>query len=306
MARKTKNPTVVGIGQCSLDTIVPVGEFPTEDTKYEVTGWTVQGGGPVATAMVTLARLGVKAEFTGVVGDDKAGAEIKKGLRGEGVGVKGMVTRKGELSQLAFILANTGKAKRTIFWQRPTGEDLNPSEIDTKKIEGSSFLLIDGLMKKASLIAARAAKCAGVPVMLDAGRVREGMSELASLADYIVASEEFAKEYGGSADGALRKLSRLKPRVATVTLGKKGSVTWTPKGTFSQRSFPVRAVDTTGAGDVFHGAYIYGLLQGWNPRETTRFASAAAALKCTATGGRTGIADLDTTLAFMQKMEQRR
>ena len=307
MARRDKIPTVTGIGQCSLDTIVPVGTFPTEDTKYEVSGWTVQGGGPVATAMVTLARLGVKTRFAGVVGDDEAGALIKKGLRMEGVGIKGVVTRKGKCSQLAFIVANTTKAKRTIFWQRPTGQPLRPSEVDTKSIErSSSFLLIDGLMERASIKAARAAKRAGVPVMLDAGRMRDGTEELASLSDYIVASEEFAVEYGGSADGALKKLARLKPKAATITLGKRGSVTWTGAGTFSQRAFAVKAVDTTGAGDVFHGAYVFGLLRGWEIGEAIRFASAAAALKCTLPGGRAGIADLKTTLALMKRKGNRR
>lgn len=292
---------VAGLGQSSLDYIAFVDAFPEEDTKAEVTGFTVEGGGPVATALVSLSRLGVKTYFTGRVSDDRAGSEIRRGLKNEGVDVRGLKVRKGGSSQLAFILVNRKTGSRTIFWQRPTVPPLSPSEVSPSFVKGKDFLLLDGLMMDSSMKAARVAKAAGVPVMLDAGRVRPGMLELAGLSDYIVASKEFADCLKLTPTDALKRLSLLEPKAATITLGAKGSVTWAEGRIFRQSAFKVRAVDTTGAGDVFHGGYVYGLLRGWDIKKTVRFASAFAALKCLKPGGRTGIPTLGATLKLVKK-----
>jgi ribokinase len=291
---------VTGLGQCSLDHIVSIDTYPEEDTKPEVLDWTEQGGGPVATALVALTRLGVKTTFMGRISNDRAGKEIKRGLKEEGVDVRGLIVKKGGRSQRAFIVVNRKNSKRTIFWQRPTVPGLRPKEVRTALIKASAFLLLDGLMVDASILAARIARRYGIPVMLDAGRVRAGMLELCKLSDYIVCSEEFSKDIAGTPEKALKELSLLRPGAATITLGKRGSITWSKEGRFRQRAFKVRAVDTTGAGDVFHGGYIYGLLCGWEIKETVRFASAFAALKCLKPGGRTGIPTLKETLGFMK------
>ncbi|MBI5468492.1 MAG: sugar kinase [Deltaproteobacteria bacterium] len=291
---------VAGLGQSSLDYIAFVDRFPEEDTKAEVTDFTVQGGGPVATALVSLSRLGVKTFFSGRVSDDHAGVEIRRGLKAEGVDVRGLKVQKGGSSQLAFILVNRKTGSRTILWQRPTVSPLSPSEVSPSFIKDKDFLLLDGLMMDSSVRAAKTARAAGVPVMLDAGRVRPGMLELAALSDYIVASEEFARGLKLTPLDALKRLSSLNPRAATVTLGARGSVTWAGGKIFRLSAFKVRAVDTTGAGDVFHGGYVYGLLQGWDIQKTVRFASAFAALKCLRPGGREGIPTLKAVLKFMK------
>jgi len=289
-----------GLGQSSLDYIAFVDGFPQEDTKAEVTDFTVQGGGPVATALVSLSRLGVETFFAGRVSDDRAGLEIRAGLKAEGVDVRGLKVRKGGSSQVAFILVNRKTGARTILWQRPTVAPLSPSEVSPSFVKGKDFLLLDGLMLDSSMKTAKAARAAGVPVMLDAGRVRPGMMELASLSDYIVASEEFARGLGLSPLEALKRLSKFRPKAATVTLGAKGSVTWAGGARFRQSAYKVCAVDTTGAGDVFHGGYAYGVLRGWDIRKTVRFASAFAALKCLKPGGRLGIPTLGATLKFIK------
>ncbi len=294
---------VAGLGQCSLDYIALVDRYPEEDTKPEVIEWTEQGGGPVATALVALSRLGVKTAFLGTVSDDLAGTEIKRGLKQEGVDVRGLVFKKGGRSQTAFILANRRNAKRTIFWKRPTVAELIPDEVKVELIKKSEFLLVDGLMADASIFAARVAKSRGIPVMLDGGRVREGMMELAELSDHIVCSEEFSRDLAPTPRKALKELARLSPRAATITLGKRGSITWTDGEVFHQDAFSVRAVDTTGAGDVFHGGYIYGLLRGWDIPKTVEFASALAALKCLEPGGRAGIPTLKDTLRFIRNFK---
>lgn len=139
-----------------------------------------------------------------------------------------------------------------------------------------------------------------IPIMLDAGRVRPGMLKLASMSDYVVCSEEFISGMKMSMGDAVSKLSCKKTRAVTVTLGKKGSFTWHDGRTFSHKAYQVKSVDTTGAGDVFHGAYAYGALQGWEIKKIVEFASAAAAMKCTKLGGRSGIPTLNEAMRFLK------
>jgi len=292
---------VVGIGQCSWDYLAVVDSFPASDTKAEVSDWQEQGGGPVATALVTLARLGIPGDFHGVAGDDQEGDKIRASLRGERIGISGLVTRRKALSQKAFIAIERGSAKRTIFWERPSGAPLLPGELPESLLADCCFLLLDGLMSETSLFAAEKARSLGIPVMLDAGKVRPGMLKIARLCDYLVASEQFALDLGWAGDPAAFQLraKRLGAPVVTITLGAQGSVTYRDSEIISLPAFPVEARDTTGAGDVFHGAYVYGLLRGLDLSDTIRFASAVAAMKCRQIGGRAGIPDRAQALRFL-------
>jgi sulfofructose kinase len=294
---------VTGIGQCSWDYIALVGSYPGVDTKEEVLDWQEQGGGPVATALVALSRLGVRCRFLGLVGADEAGDKIRRSLEQEGVDTN--LIKRGAFSQTAFIAVEKATGRRTIFWRRPSAEALRPRELAGDFLRGSDFLLLDGLMAEVSLHAAREARSAGVPVMLDAGRLREGMADIARASDYVVASEEFALGLGwrGKPEGFQETARGLTPGTLTITLGEKGSVTFRGDDVISVPAFEVRAVDTTGAGDVFHGGYIYGLVQGWEMRETLRFASALAAMKCRALGGRVGIPGLEAVMEFLKQRE---
>ena len=292
---------VAGLGQSCLDFLAVVDPYPPVDTKAEVLEWQEQCGGPTATALVTLSRLGIPCKFYGVIGDDYAGGEMMKSLKKENIDVSGIVTRKKAASQTAFIAIEKETAKRTIFWRRPTGEALKRTEIGDDFLEGADFLLIDGLMQDASIYAAGKAKARNIPVMLDAGRKRPGMIDIATMSDYVVASGEFAKDFGWdlSHDVLCREKEKLGARTLSVTLGERGSLTVSENLFLHTPAFHVKAVDTTGAGDVFHGGYIYGLLQGWNLKDTLLFASAAAAMKCTQIGGRAGIPTLSEVKAFL-------
>ncbi len=294
---------VTGLGQCSLDYLSLVDSYPENDTKKEVLEWHEQGGGPVATALVALSRLGMECSFYGVVGDDEAGDKIRRSLTEEGVEVKGLVKRQGSSSQVAFIVVEETTAKRTILWKRPSGKPLQPDELHDDFLQDGGFLLIDGLMMEASLAAAKKAKELNIPVMLDAGSARPGMIELAQLCDYVVASEVFAKGlgWGLSAKSLQKERESLGVKALTITLGEQGSITVSESQFFGMPAFRVDAADTTGAGDVFHGGYIYGLLKGWDLRRTVRFASAFAAMKCMRMGGRTGIPRLNDVMEFLQQ-----
>lgn len=292
---------VTGIGQCSYDYLAMVDRYPSVDTKKEVLSWHEQGGGPVATALVTLGRLGISTRFCGVTGDDATGDKIRDSLVNEGVDVSGLVTRKDSLSQVAFIAIEQDGGSRTIFWKRPSGNPLLPDEIGPSCLSECSFLLLDGLMEEVSLFAAARAKAAHVPVMVDAGRLRPGMMELIGSCDYVVGSEEFARDLGWELTPEMLSLERRKLGIPilTITLGPEGSITASENTLFHVPAFGVKAVDSTGAGDVFHGAYIYGAIKGWPLRDTVIFASAVAALKCTRIGGRSGIPSLHETLDFL-------
>jgi sulfofructose kinase len=295
--------SVVGIGQCSWDILAIVDQFPQADTKTEVIVWEEQGGGPVATALVALSRLGIPCRFYGVIGDDREGAAIQQSLMEEGVDVSGMVKRSNASSQTAFIAIDKLKGTRTIYWKRPTGAPLAVQELPPDFLNGAEFLLLDGLMKDVSLFAAQHAGKTGIPVILDAGRVRNGMLELARMSEYVVGSEEFARELGWKDDSESfrQAIKKLGFGITTITLGSRGSVTIDGDEVFSCPAFFVETVDTTGAGDVFHGGYLYGLLQKWPIKDTIRFASAIAAMKCRKLGGRAGIPGLSEVKQFLDK-----
>ncbi len=285
---------VTGLGQCALDNLFIIDSFPVPDTKKEVLEWTIAGGGPVATALVSLARLSIQCTFFGITGDDEAGEKIRESLRTENININGLLKRSDANSQVAFIAIEKQTGKRTIFWKRPSAKPLSPDELPDNFLDNTDFLLLDGLMSDVSLYAAQKARDKNIPVMLDAGRVREGIIELAHLSDYVVCSEEFAIEFTDSTgpfdpEKTILQMKTFNVKSTTITLGDKGSITVAGDEIFKTPPFSVDIIDTTGAGDVFHGGYIYGLLQKWDIKKTVRFASAFAALKCKALGGRDGI-----------------
>ncbi len=294
---------VVGIGQCAWDVLAIIDRFPQADTKKEVLLWEEQGGGPVATALAALSRLGITCRFYGVIGNDREGAAIRQSLIDEGVDVSGLVKRPNALSQTAFIAIDKSLGTRTIFWKRPSGDPLRMEELPPDFLSNAEFLLLDGLMKDVSLFAALEARKTGVAVMLDAGRVRDGMLELSRMSDYVVGSEEFARELGWKDDPAsfAQEVRRLGFGITTITLGTRGSVTFAGDDIISCPAFSVETKDTTGAGDVFHGGYLYGLLQKWPLEDTIRFASAVAAMKCRKVGGRAGIPRLSEVRQFLEE-----
>ncbi|KJR41663.1 ribokinase [Candidatus Magnetoovum chiemensis] len=290
---------VCGLGQCTLDYIAVVDDYPQEDMKFEVPKWNIYGGGPAATALVALSRFGVKTRLIGLVSDDPAASMIKEELIKENVDIKYIVEKKGGVSQTAFILANKTNGARTIFWSKPSVNTITAEELPKDFLNSADFLHLDGLMMEAAITCAKMAKTSGVPVMYDAGSVREGSDELINLCDYVVCSEKFSAQYCKQGhEQTLKRLLSFGLTSATVTLGPKGSITAKANKLFHTPAYKVNVIDTTGAGDVFHGAYIYGILQHWEIEKIVRFASWAAALKCTKTGGRDGIPTLQQALKF--------
>lgn len=304
MKRNLENVKVVGFGQASFDFLGHLSNYPEEDHKCELNDLKTGCGGPAATAMVTLSRLGVQTSFIGAVGDDRCGSEILHFLEAEKVDISFLKCIPGCLSQVAFIAVASG-GSRTVFWHPGTAPSPEPFEIDLSPFTRARVLHLDGLKIEASIAAARQAKSRGITVVLDAGTFREGTVRLLPLVDILIASERFARPLVGDAPGAqaLKALVPFGPAQVVITQGAGGSVgVGMDRGEIiHQPAFHVKAVDTTGAGDVYHGAYIYRFLEGAEIAECMKFASAAAAYKCTVSGNRRGVPHLDQVLEIMNQ-----
>jgi ribokinase len=294
---------VVGLGQACVDYLGRLASYPQEDDKIELIDLHMRLGGPASTALVTLSRLGISTSFLGSISDDAFGAEIVKNLEKEKVDVSCLKITPGYTSQFAFIVITQKSGNRTIFWQRGSVPHLEPKDVDIRCFPKARILHVDGLMIEASKEAVSQANTLDMTSVLDAGTLREGSLELVSLVDVLIASETFAIPLLGSGtlqETALHALRELGPSQVIITLGAKGSVGLSDHGIIRQEAFSVPVKDTTGAGDVFHGAYVYGLLQDWDMRQCMRFASAAAAIKCKEIGAQAGIPDLEAVLDLMK------
>jgi sulfofructose kinase len=287
-----QNPLVFGIGQCSLDYLGQLPAYPPPDVKCEFTNLVVQGGGPVATALVALKRWGLDAFMAGVAGDDDFGAQITSSLTSEGIDTGGLVIRKNHHSQFAFIVSEPATARRTIFWRRPTGHPLRPEELDLNLLLKSRALHTDGLFPEASLFACRKAKEAGIPVIVDAGSLRDGMLEIAKLSNCFVTSETFSNALSASPEETCRILEGLGVRFTGVTLGARGYVALVDGRFIRKAAYPANAIDTTGCGDVFHAGLTYGIVQEWDAEKSLDLGAWAAARVSEQMGGRSGIPTL--------------
>lgn len=294
---------VVGLGCACLDFLGIVPHLPDQDDQVWMSDSTQQGGGMVSTALVTLSRLGVSTAFTGKVGNDMAGRAVKEEFDLYGVDSDQLVVERGATTPVSMILVDESTGQRTIMAGGTTVE-MCPSEVPAGMIADAKYLHLDTTGRQAALAAAEIARSAGVPVVLDADNLSRphDIEDLLRATDYLIASQVFAEALTGLADpaAAAKSLSSRGSYVVIVTLGEQGSLTLTGGRTFHTPAFPVEVVDTTGAGDVYHGAYIFGLLQEWHLEKTAVFSSAVAALSCTRLGGRTGIPDLRSVLDFLR------
>jgi sugar/nucleoside kinase (ribokinase family) len=246
----------------------------------------------VATALVALQRWGRRTAYVGTFGDGDAGRLARASLVAEGVDVGAARVRPGVSNQLAFILVDRDSGERTILMHRPAALTLRPDELDRALVTAGRVLHLDGYDLDAAVQAAGWARAAGIPVVVDVDAAVAGIDRLLAHADAVAVSREFASRVTGC-DDEERALARLAGEtgapLTAITLGRDGVIARAGGRTLRVPAYPVHAVDTTGAGDVFHAGLIHGLLAGWLLDATLRFANAAAGLKCTRVGGRPGI-----------------
>ncbi len=289
---------VVGLGMNAVDHLCVVPSYPRFNTKTEVVQYDLQPGGPVASALVVVARMGLKAKYIGKVGADEPGMLQRRSLEADNVDISSLVIEPGARSQYAFIIIDRRTGERTILWGRDRRLDFRPGELAREDVCAGRLLHLDGEDQEAGLVAAAWAREAGIPVVMDLDRVKERTRDLIRMADFLITSASFPEELTGVADpaGALRAMRDLCPGFLAVTLGAGGAAALFGDECVHFPAFPVEAADTTGAGDVFHGAFLYGLLQNWPAGRIMKFANATAALGCTRIGVRAGIPALGDAL----------
>jgi len=287
---------VVGVGLNAIDYLIGLPRFPVPGEKLRMAGFVREGGGQVATALVALSRWGLRCKYAGNVGDDEHGNLSRCLLSREGIDIGHLRTVAGATSQFAVILVEEGTGERTILWDRDPRIRVAPEDLPADDIRQARALLLDGHDVPSAIAAARIAQAAGVPVILDAEKVQEGTEDLLSLCDHIVAAKAFPGLLfaGASAEeGAREILRRYAPKSSTVTLGERGAFGCDGREEVFSPSARVDAVDTTGAGDIFHAGFLYALLAGSPFRRILAFANAAAGLSCRGVGGRAAIPTLE-------------
>lgn len=299
---------VTGLGTAVVDYVGLVDHYPAPDTQVEMQTFIKQPGGNVATALVSLARLGVETRFLGKFGDDELASLVKSQLESHGVDLSRSHTVAGGSMGFAFIVVETGTGKRTILWTNDGKAHLSESEIDENTIAQSTCLHLDHYSMEAAITAARLAKKHHTPVVLDAESLPARIDDLIPLVDVLIVCANFARAYTGETDDeiALDKLMRdSNAHTVVITDGANGSYCRNQTQRHRQYAFEVTPIDTTGCGDVFHGAFIYGMLNQWPLARQAEFASAAAALNTRGLGGQTAIPDLAEVEQFLKQARLR-
>jgi len=279
----------IGLGITPADLLFEVRGYPKPGAKINATGLTVQGGGPVPNAMVTMARLGMTTAVICAVGDDIMGRFVIDELRREKVDTSLIITKK-QSSAVAAGWVEQGSGRRTIALDLKIR--IAPRDIKLKEFPNTRVVHLDGRDMPACMKLARWARRNEVIVSFDVGSMRNDVTEILPLVDHLVCAEDFALPYTRTrlARAAIDRLRKICDGTIVITSGTRGSCGFSEEvGFVRQRAFKVNTVDTTGAGDTYHGAYLTGLLQGMNLEQRMAFASAAAALKCAGSGARTAI-----------------
>jgi len=291
---------LVGVGLNATDTLIPLPHYPALGSKVEFHSANVLPGGQVATAVVACQQWGMRTRYVGKVGDDHAAAMHCAEFNRLGVEAH-LLTAPGCPSQQAFILVDDA-GERTVLWKRDARLTLQPEELQQKWIVNARVLHLDGHDTAAAVTAAGWAREAGVPVVADLDELYPGVEALLPKVDYLITSRDIPGRLAGD-DDLLRSLpevrSRYGCRLTAATLGHEGVLAWDGSRFHYAPAFRVEVKDTTGAGDIFHAGFIYGLLQGWPLPRQLEFACAAAALNCTGTGARGGIQSAENIEALI-------
>jgi sugar/nucleoside kinase (ribokinase family) len=300
---------VVGVGLNATDTVLIVPRFPAYGGKAPFIQEFTSVGGQVATAVVTCSRLGLRAKYIGALGDDDRGRLQLDSLRAAGIDITHVQQRANCPNQSAYIVVDQSTGERTIFWNRPDCLAISPAQITSEQIACARLLHIDGHDTPAVEHAARIAREQSIPVTVDVDTIYAGFDRVLPLVDYLIASAEFPTRWTGIEDPcdaliAIERQAHMK--VAAMTLGAHGALAWAEGRFYYSPAFVVNCIDTTGAGDVFHGAFCYAVLQKMPIADALEFSNAMAALNCTAPGARGRIADAEEVRAFLHSGVGRR
>jgi sulfofructose kinase len=276
---------VLCVGHASYDLVFSVDHHPAEDEKLFAESLVSCGGGPAANAAVTVAKLGFKAAFAGYLGQDLYGEKHYQELRQYGVNTD-LIIRGTSPTPLSTVLVKPNGKRALINYKGETSY-LLPEAIDLSSVT-PKVILFDGHEPQLSLSLLKKIRNEPIPTVLDAGSVHEGTLALMKRVDYLVCSEKFARQFAGDEETALTRLTKVSQTVV-ITLGERGLIWQRGQERGILPAFSVNAIDTTGAGDAFHGAFAAAITSKMNWLKVLRYASAAGALCCTKIGARSGL-----------------
>jgi sulfofructose kinase len=291
---------VVGLGQCSIDHVAIVDGFPPYAGKVAMQRYLRLPGGQIATALLACARLGLRTSFLSTVGDDGVAESVLGPLRAAGVDVSRVFEISGATSQLALIVVDARSGERTVVWHRDPRLALPRERLSRAELERGRALHLDAGDPDAASWAGREARACGIAVFADVDTVAPGVDDVLRAVDFPIVSTQFAEQRFGGPVEALRGLADLGARYPVVTLGERGAIGGSAAAPLASPAFLVDVRDTTGAGDVFHGAFIAAALAGADAPRALRIANGAAAMNCRALGAQGGLptqAELEAFLA---------
>ena len=298
----------MGLGECALDHVGVLADgLPEFAGKRALVDYRQMPGGQVATTLLGASRLGLRAGFVGAVGDDDAARRVLAPLEGAGIDLSRVRRLPGVATQLAMILIDRRSGERTLVWYRDPELQLGADDVDPTFVASARALHVDTGHPAAAEAAARAARTAGIPVVLDADARRPGLEGLLRQVDFPIVSQSFAENTSGDASvlAALAALVREGARMAVVTLGEAGAIAQIGDRQIRSPAFAVEARDTTGAGDAFRAGFLLGMLAGQDPERTLEWGHAVAALNCTGLGAQGGLPDRATLDAFLAGQRRR-
>lgn len=284
-----------------MDLMVEVDSFPQNDSKNVATRSYIGGGGPTANAVAALSKLGLQTGLLSTVGDDLFGKTNIAELNMFGVDTSGMQVVPAAKATYAHVIVERFTGKRTIILNAEDAAELDPEKIPAGYSRQVKSVILDSRANTSMLAIAKRLKTHGALIMFDGGSVQKFTDDILHLADYPIVSEKFAHTFFGNSQHRknVLKLLDFGGTIAGITLGPKGSVIAKDGEVFKIPAFSVQAVDTTGAGDLFHAGCMYGILQNWDIQAISQFASAVAALGCLALGARSGIPTLTEVSDFL-------
>ena len=284
------NDRVVGLGQVMVEHLGVGPRSP--ETIVELSAFSMQAGGAIGTTLAAVCALGGQARYMGRLSDDDLGRIVLRGLKEFGVDVSHVLIEPGRVSPASFILVDDRTARRFVRYTRGNTTPLQPGELPRTLFDDARLLVVDGRAPAPQIAAAERAKALGLTIVLDARHLGPGMGELLGLCDVVIGNERFAAEFSHSADmkRSLMELIQMGPRTAVITLGEEGAIGLEADTLVRQPALDIDVIDTTGASEVFRGAFIHGLLEGWGLDRCLPFANAAAGLNCRHLGGLGGIA----------------
>jgi sugar/nucleoside kinase (ribokinase family) len=297
---------VLGVGANSVDYVYRLPASPRADSptaKMRISSHSLQCGGQMATALSACAAMGLRVAYLGAIGNDDNGRRIREELLRRGVDLSHSVVRNGS-NQFAVISVEEKTGERIVLWDRDDALVLTADEVSAEVVASARLLHVDDVDQEAAIRAATLARAAGVPATSDIDRVTDRTDTLVAAVSVPIFAEHVPPAITGEADPerALRKLRKQHAGRLCITLGPRGAVMLDGDVFIHEPAIPIRAVDTTGAGDVFRAAFIHAMLRGEPPREMLRFANAAAAVSCMRPGAIASVPTLEEANATAQAL----